>query len=510
MLTQSITPEQMLLALEHSFDQVVGYDRDLRIIFWNKGAEDWFRIPREQAIGKHILEQFPLLKDDPRLEYLHRVLAGETFHLQQERGLFREVYYQQRMLPMRDAAGAVTGVLVIARDQTEETLQARELEKLNLQLRAQNILLEERTRLAEAVSNASTDFITVLDKDLRYISVNKAYEDYFYPRQGSVIGRHYLEVYPFLEDTYQYEAVLKALGGEPQILRNQSYTLKEGSCDFYLWPLGGEHEEVSGVLIVVQDTTEQHKAINQLNALNEALEEKNRQLHQKNLELETLTHIASSDILESVGKVQALAGFLSERDGALLSDAGREYLKRLQKSVVKVKDLLLGLNFYHQLQQDTDRKVSVDLNALLRKVRDKAQEVCPTLHFTCTHLPPITGHEAQLQQLFEELVGNAVKFRRPGNLLQVHLAHRVISRPAGGEGMKRFRQFTLSDNGIGFDPALKDKVFQLFYKIHGNFENPGKGLGLPVCRKIVEQHGGTIEVVSDPGRGTVVIMEFPG
>lgn len=502
--------EQILFALEHSFNQVVGYDRDLRIVLWNKSAEEWFNVSKQDAIGKSITELFPSLKTDKRLDYLRRALEGEEFYLTGEKGTLRDAYYKQKILPWRDGEGHIVGALVIAQDHTSEILKAREIEVLNTQLTEQNRLLEERTRLAESIINASMDFISVLDKDQRFLAANKAYLQYIGKEASELIGRRLLDLYPQLEGTAQYLQIQAALAGEVRIIRDQAYTSRAGYCDIYLLPLTDESNEVYGLLSVTHDISALKEAYRKLESANQELEEKNDQLNSKNTELETLASLASSDFQEPINKVQVFAELLAEKESDRLSDTGRDYLRRLNKSLGKIRELLASLQYYQQLQNRSAPAESVELNALMARLEEELLNKHRDVRFTRDTLPPVNGNAHELYQLFHELLDNALKFRQPEGNLEITLTHRLVSRAASATQPRRtYLQLTLSDNGIGFEADHSDKVFELFFKIHSSHEHAGKGVGLAVCKKIVEKHKGSIEAHSEPLKGVSIIIELP-
>ena len=119
---------------------------------------------------------------------------------------------------------------------------------------------------------------------------------------------------------------------------------------------------------------------------------------------------------------------------------------------------------------------------------------------TADSLPAVMGDETQLVQLFQNLIGNAIKFRRPDVPPAVHVG---VADDGG------YREVTVRDNGIGIDPRYVDRIFMIFQRLHRSEEYPGTGIGLAVCKKIVERHGGTIRVTSEPGQGSAFHFTLP-
>lgn len=145
--------------------------------------------------------------------------------------------------------------------------------------------------------------------------------------------------------------------------------------------------------------------------------------------------------------------------------------------------------------------VPVDCAVVVRKVTAILSALIESSHARVTHddLPVVTAHETELIQLFQNLIGNALKFRGP----EPPVIH-VAARRAGREWV-----FSVRDNGIGLDPKFKEKIFQIFQRLHPRDEYPGTGIGLAICKKIVERHGGRIWVESETGKGAAFYFTIP-
>lgn len=261
---------------------------------------------------------------------------------------------------------------------------------------------------------------------------------------------------------------------------------------------------------MTHDISDLKEAYRKLEAANLQMEEKNHQLNSKNTELETLASLASSHFQEPINKIQVFAELLAEKESDRLSDTGRDYLRRLNKSLGKIRELLTSLQYYQQLQDRTTPAEPVDLNAILMRLQEELLAKHSDVRFTRDTLPPVNGSAHELYQLFYELLDNTLKYRKPEGVLEIVLTHRIIARAASATQPRRtYLQLILTDNGIGFEPDHRDKVFELFFKIHSSHEHAGKGVGLAVCKKIVEKHKGSIEAHSEPLEGVSMIIELP-
>ena len=184
-----------------------------------------------------------------------------------------------------------------------------------------------------------------------------------------------------------------------------------------------------------------------------------------------------------------------------LDDKARLYIHHAVDGTIRMQNLIDGLLGYSRISRKTQLAI-VDANAvcaaalanLEQAVRESAGEV------TVDTLPTVSGEPVQLVQLFQNLIGNALKYRKSGVPPQV----RVSARRTG-----EWWTFAVSDNGIGIEPQHRDRVFQIFQRLHTKEEYPGTGIGLASCKKIVERHGVEIWVESTPGEGATFYFSIP-
>lgn len=249
------------------------------------------------------------------------------------------------------------------------------------------------------------------------------------------------------------------------------------------------------ILVVVRD-------ISQRKSSDEKIASYTAELERSNRELKDFAFAASHDLQEPLRKVRAFGDLLTAKYGNELSTEGREYIAYMQRSTERMQALITDLLAYARIGARGERLEVIALNAAL----DDAlvlleQETAQTSAcISRTPLPSIECDRGQMRQLFQNLISNALKFRKPDTPPQITIAgstdgdHAVI---------------TVSDNGIGFDKQYKDKIFVIFQRLHGRNEFSGTGIGLAICKKIVENLGGTIRAESVPGEGAQFIMRIP-
>lgn len=228
------------------------------------------------------------------------------------------------------------------------------------------------------------------------------------------------------------------------------------------------------------------------------LSETNTNLKRTNQELEDFAYVASHDLQEPLRKIQAFGDILEDEYGSVLGD-GKDYLNRMRKAAARMSTLIEDLLSFSRVTTHAKNFNKVDLNQLLVGVlEDLETRISDTGgSVQSDRLPTIEADNTQMRQLFQNLIGNALKFHKPG------VPPEVIISAASSENMVTLR---FTDNGIGFDEKYADKVFAVFQRLHSRENYEGTGIGLAVCRKIVERHGGTITANSTPGSGATFIV----
>lgn len=275
----------------------------------------------------------------------------------------------------------------------------------------------------------------------------------------------------------------------------------------------GRHVELSALLIedaageptgfrgTIRDITRRKEA-EQLLIERKALERSNR-------ELEQFAYVASHDLQEPLNKILLFGDRLMAKSSHLLDQSGRDYLGRMLNATNRMQTLIdnlltlsrvttKGQPFVPVNLAQTAAEVVSDLETRLQQT-DGAVEV--------GDLPRIEGDPLQMHQLFQNLLGNGLKFHRPdiAPLIKVY-----SNRPArAGTAEQTFCQILFEDNGIGFDEKYLDRIFQPFQRLHGQSEYEGTGMGLAICHRIVERHGGRITARSKPGQGTTFLVTLP-
>jgi PAS domain S-box-containing protein len=227
-------------------------------------------------------------------------------------------------------------------------------------------------------------------------------------------------------------------------------------------------------------------------------------LEQSNRELENFASVASHDLQEPLRKIQTFSERLRVAYAEALGPEGRDHLERLNNAAARMRKLIDDLLSYSRIASKAHTFLLVDLTDTARGVLGDLETAIEESGATVTvgQLPSIEASPMQMRQLFQNLLSNALKFRRDG-------VAPVISLHATVDPESRLCELRVEDNGIGFDEKYLDRIFNVFQRLHGRGKYEGTGIGLAICRKIAERHGGSIQARSTPGQGSTFIVTLP-
>jgi len=233
------------------------------------------------------------------------------------------------------------------------------------------------------------------------------------------------------------------------------------------------------------------------------LHERNHALSRSNTELQQFAYIASHDLQEPLRMVSGYMQLLVRRYKDKLPQDAQEFIAYAVDGVQRMQRLINDLLTYSRVETRQRPLTPVSLTEALREAITNLQMAVAESQAVIVHdpLPTVLGDAAQLMQVFQNLIGNAIKFRTPQAAPHV----RISARRVGTEWT-----ISVSDNGIGIDPQYADRIFVIFQRLHTTSEYPGTGIGLAICKKIVERHMGRMWVESQAGRGATFLFTLPG
>jgi PAS domain S-box-containing protein len=393
-------------------------------------------------------------------------------------------------------------VIWVARDITKLKQVENNLTKLTKELEARvnqrtHDLAKAKEQL-QAVLDAVPGFISWFSKDGYYLGVNQYLADSFNLKIEDFTGQKI----GFIQcESNFYRFIQNLLNCEDQsgsIIAEETFN----NLTQYYWIVAQKYHNNEALVAVGINITQKIQAEKALEKLNQNLEKK---VAQRTQELQEFVYVASHDLQEPLRKIQVFSDRLQSQWSNQLDPKGQDYLQRMQNAAIRmqqlIKDLLELSRITSQAKPFTKVALSEILSDVISDLEMRIEELEATVEIS--ELPILEADPTQMRQLFQNLIGNALKF------------HQKDQQPR----VKIFQEtpieqdccciIIVEDNGIGFDEKYKDKIFNPFQRLHSHKEYEGTGIGLAICRKIVDQHGGKITVSSRPGQGSKFKLMLP-
>ncbi len=255
----------------------------------------------------------------------------------------------------------------------------------------------------------------------------------------------------------------------------------------------------------------------EIRAGSEELGEINSQLTLSNERLQRFAYVASHDLQEPLRKIQTFGSLITQKYANELGEHGIAYLERMSKAGEQMSALIQDLLAYSKMNNQQVQLQVVSLRQVLEKVLNtlelRIEQTGAIIEIDT--LPAILGDETQLGQLFQNLLSNSIKFSKPNQRPVIHITSRTIPReelPAEVIPMsqaRRFRLINVSDNGVGFNEKFVDRIFEVFQRLHSKSDFKGTGIGLAICQRVVENHGGWISAHGEEGKGATFSIYLP-
>ena len=302
---------------------------------------------------------------------------------------------------------------------------------------------------------------------------------------------------------HEAPSILTRLEGSVLVLIGVGGVLLSLALSGMAWTLGRSR---SRALTLADTMTEKlRNRSSQLENANESLNTYARRLKASNRDLEEFASVAAHDLQEPLRKVEAFGDRLANELGSDLSDRARDSLERMSRATTRMRALIQNLLAYSKVATKTEAFDNVDLSDVLKLVIEDVHDASAVV---VGDLPSIDADEDQMYQLFLNLVSNALKFRSDSQMPEVQVTGQILN----GEAVDlrgEWCEIAVSDNGIGFDDDYADRIFGVFQRLNGRNEYEGTGIGLAICRRIVERHGGIIWAESVVGEGSTLTIRLP-
>lgn len=402
-------------------------------------------------------------------------------------------------------------VTVKVRAERELRLRTRELMQVNEQLRHINRELEElKDRYTDLYENAPAMYFG-LDSQGHLIECNQTFLTTLNRRRADLIGQGF-ETFLEGSDLDRCHALFAQMLVTGSI-ETESRWVRSGGELIDVWISGkvirGSKGNVVQTRCVAQDVTAKHRLEAELYEMNQSLARANAELSRKNRELDEFVYVVSHDLQEPLRTLTAFSDLLIKDHAEQLDTEGHEYVRRLVDASRRMRSMIHGLLNLSRAGKVTDEFGPVDLGELAGDIRADLGELIRSRNAEVRLVSPdvvLWGDRRRLHQLLANLVSNAIKYNR-SQVPSVEIGtFGTASEPSNpGPWLTIF----VRDNGIGIDPRHHQRIFQLFRRLHSQEEFEGTGVGLAICTKIVQAHGGQMCLESTPGQGATFFVSLP-
>ncbi|WP_414468606.1 PAS domain S-box protein [Methanobacterium sp. ACI-7] len=363
--------------------------------------------------------------------------------------------------------------------------------------RVQNAYKESEQKYRELIENANS-IILKMDKNGHITFFNEFAEDFFGFSKEEIIGRNVIgTIVPEIESSGRdLKKLVNNILETPKSYHssdNENIT-KDGKKVWISWAnreIYDEKGELIGILSVGTDITGRRK-------IEKEREELIKELERSNYELRQFAYITSHDLQEPLRSITSFAQLLEMRYQNQLDNDADEYIEFIVSGGHRMKEMIQGLLEYSKIGTAERKLNPIDTEDILKKVLSNLNTAIEENNalITSDPLPIVMGNESQLIRLFQNLIGNSIKFRKMDEKPKIHVS-------VSEDSQKNMYIFKFEDNGIGIDPQYKERIFEVFKRLHTLEEYMGTGIGLSISKRIIEVHGGEIWVQSELGKGSI-------
>jgi PAS domain S-box-containing protein len=473
-------------------------------------------IGNRDLIGKPIREALPELAETGLFEILDTVYkTGEPFignempvSLQRANGKLEESILNFIYQASYNEEGEINGILVHGVEVTEQIAARKKIEESEANFRQLAELMPEKVSVADAAGN----LLYFNQRWLNYTGVGfnelkgVGWKQTIHPDDVEEATRNWMHSLA-TGDNFNGEFRIRDARGQYGWHMCHSVPLKDAGNTIVKW---------------IAATTEINQQKEQRIELEKAVTERTRELStanagllKMNTELESFTYVSSHDLQEPLRKIQTFSAMILKKDHAALSDAGKDYFQRMSSAATRMQVLIADLlDFSHASFAGTELRMT-DLNKLVAEVVGDMEDTIleKGAVIKTAELCELPVNASQFRQLLQNLIGNALKFSKTD--LAPHILISCEKRSGGDFGLdklvpdKLYCCVTFTDNGIGFDAAYEDKIFEVFQRLHGKQEYAGTGIGLSIVKKIVANHNGFITATSKINEGARFDIYLP-
>lgn len=471
--------------------------REFRVEIANQKMYDLWGRTERMMMNKPLFESLQEAQGlgfEKLLEHVYE--TGETYKASGvpafalRNGVVTPIYVDFVYEAINEPDGSISGIMVVAIDMTENIHARQKIEEAEHKAR----LAIESAKLGTYELNLVTDEVRVSDRFREIWGISgevsrEALTSKIYPDDQP--GRVLAHQEALKTGNLHYECRLIKEDG------NLAYISINGKITF------DENRKPLMLLGVIQDVTEQRLFAEELS---KQVKDRTQELYRSNEDLMQFAHVASHDLKEPVRKIKVFSNMIEEQFGSQIPQKAHVYLGKVQSATDRMFSMIEGVLAYSALSASEQPIEMVDLNEIFGSIESDLEVIIQQKHavIETDELPSIEGAQVLIYQLFYNLVNNALKFSREGVAPHIKINSAIIT----DSGLKYCR-LIVSDNGIGLAPEYAHKIFDAFARLHAKDRYEGTGLGLALCKKIVERHHGSIAADGEEGKGATFTVLLP-
>jgi PAS domain S-box-containing protein len=537
-----IKKNQELRRSEERYHRMIAEVQDYAIVLlnkdgviqnWNKGAEKIKGYKAEEIVGKNFRVFYTDRDRENQLpDYLINKAAvegratHEGWRVRKDGSTF---WGSIVITALHDDFNNVVGFSKVTRDLTEKKAADDALKIYTHQMEVKNEELESRNeelrrseeRYHRMIDEVQDYAIVLLSKEGIIENWNKGAEKIKGYKANEIVGKSFKVFYTETDRNDKVPDRLLEQARTEGKANAEGWRVRKDGTRFWgnitLTALHDDENNVIGFSKVTRDLTEKKAAEDALHASALTLAEKNKALEAMNQELASFAYVSSHDLQEPLRKIQTFASRIAETEYETLSPKGKDYFIRMQNAALRMQTLIEDLLSYSRTNTAEQKFESTDMNKLLEDVKNDLKESIEEKHavIKSSRLPKLNVITFQFRQLLTNILSNALKFSKESEPPRINISAEIVKGANVPQAVgtrleeKDFHHIAIQDNGIGFEPEHKFKIFEVFQRLHGRSEYSGTGIGLAICKKIIENHGGFISADSELDQGATFHLYIP-
>ena len=490
---KSILENQLDLFIKYTPGAIAMFDNDLRYI---KASDQWYKEYEivEDVIGKHHYDVFPQIREMPKwLDYHQRALNGEIIREEEDELVNKDgsrTYIKYEIRPWYDHKGAIGGIIMFTEGVTEKVLARKKIESSEKRFREllestpEAMLIVNEKGTIEINNREATNLLKYSNKELQGRSLDSLFEKNYNKLEKQ------LKKY-FTEEPFNRSSRIEA------DIYCQSKNGDQFPVEIVLGPIHTEGQTLVAASInnIIEKKKLEKERIEINKMLEEQVGERTFELQKVNQELESFTYSVSHDLR---APLRAISGFANALEDELkdLDTETKLYLDRIIYNAAKMGSLIDDLLAFSRLTRKQNEVEIVSTKELVEEIIRNNVDF-PAEKIEVGDIPNVYGDKAMLEVVFGNLISNAVKYSSKNPDQHVSLS---------GKKSGDIATIVVEDNGIGFDMKYASKLFGVFQRLHTEAEFPGTGIGLALCKKIIDRHQGKILIESELNKGTRVTL----